>query len=114
MAIAEDKGWDRIVDAIEQKFGIQKHGRSERPVEDAREMTEKVAYVIFDREGERYKLERVAGPAIIDRKTFGSRRIGSDVRYENVYDPDEITFKTNFYREDGDEWEPIDPSALGL
>jgi hypothetical protein len=109
-----DKGWDRIVDAIDTKFGIVKHGRSERPVEDAREMTEKVAYVEFERNGERFKLERVAGPAIVDRRTIGSRRIGSDVRFQNVYDASETTFRTNFYRQDGDEWETMDPSALGL
>jgi len=110
----EDKGWDRIVDAIDTKFGIKDHGRTKRPVEDARHLTENVAFVVFERGGERYKLERVQGPAIIDRKTVGARRAGADVRYENVYDPAETNFRTNLFRDNAGEWEAIDPKELGL
>jgi hypothetical protein len=110
----DDRGWERIVDAIDTKFGVADHGRETRAVEDARELTEKVAWIAFDRGGERYKLERVTGPAIINRRTIGSNRIGSDVRFENVYDPDETTHRTNLYRKDGEEWESINPDELGL
>ena len=110
----DDKAWDRIVDAIDTKYGLIKHGRSQRPVEDAPELTEKVAFVIFERDGERLKVERVQGPAIIDRKTMGARRAGAVTRVENVYDPHETSFRTNLFREANDEWEALDPSALGL
>ncbi|MDB5178738.1 MAG: hypothetical protein JWN01_681 [Patescibacteria group bacterium] len=110
----DDKAWDRITDAIETKFGIEDHGRSKRPLEDDQDLTEHVSFIIFEREGERYKLERVQGPAIIDRKTMGARRAGAVIRTQNVYDPDEVSFRTNLYRHDGVEWEAIEPSALGL
>ncbi len=110
----DDKAWDRIVDAIEAKFGIKNHGRTKRPVADAQDLTEYVAYVVFDREGEEYKLERVQGPAITDRKTVGARRAGAVTHMQNVYDPDEVSFHTNLYRKDGTEWEAVSPSALGL
>lgn len=110
----EDKGWDRIVDAVDAKFGIKDHGRSKRPVEDARHLTENVSFVVFERAGERYKLERVQGPAIIDRKTIGARRAGADVRYENVFDPTETSFRTNLYRDEAGEWVAIDAKELGL
>ena len=111
----EDKAWERIVDAIETKYGLTDHGRQTRPVADRHDLTEHVAFIVFERGGERYKLERVQGPAIIDRKTFGAKRIGSDVRYENVYDPEETSMRTNFYRGDeAGEWVAIDPSELGL
>jgi hypothetical protein len=110
----DDRAWDRIVDAIEQKFGLVEHGRSKRPVEDDSDLTEYVSFVVFDRDGERYKVERVQGPAIIDRKTMGARRAGATVRMENVYDPDEVSFRTNLYKDDGGEWESIDPKELGL
>lgn len=113
-AMHDDKGWERIVDAIDTKFGIIDHGRSSRPVADARELTEQVAFIVFERAGERYKLERVTGPAIIDRKSIGSKRIGSDVRFENVYDPEETSARTNVYREEAGEWIHIDASELGL
>jgi hypothetical protein len=110
----EDKAWDRIVDAIDTKFGLKDHGRSKRPVEDAQEFTEFVSFVVFEREGERYKLERVQGPAITDRKTIGARRAGATVRMQNVYDPEETSFRTNLYREEAGDWEAIDPSTLVL
>jgi len=110
----EDKAWDRITDAIETKFGIIDHGRSRRPLEDAPELTERVAFITFERGGERYKLERVQGPAITDRKTMGARRAGAVTHMQNVYDPDETSFRTNLYRDSGGEWEAIEASTLGL
>jgi hypothetical protein len=110
----DDKAWDRIADAIDTKYGLVEHGRSKRPVEDANELTEFVSFIVFDRDGERYKVERIQGPAIIDRKTIGARRAGATVRMENIYDPDEVSFRTNLYRKAGEDWEEIDPSALGL
>lgn len=110
----DDKSWGRIVDAIDIKFGISKHGREERQVADARDLNERVSFITFERAGETYKIERVVGPAILDRRTIGSRRIGSDVRFENVYDRNETTAKTRFYKEVGDEWQEISPDSLGL
>jgi hypothetical protein len=110
----DDKAWDRIVDAVDTKFGLKDHGRTKRPVEDARELTENVSFVVFERGGERFKLERVQGPAIIDRKTMGARRAGASLTYQNVYDPHETSFRTILFKDNGGEWEQIDPSALGL
>jgi hypothetical protein len=110
----DDRAWDRIVDAIEQKFGLVEHGRSKHPVDDEHELIEYISFVVFARDGERYKVERVQGPAIIDRKTMGARRAGATTRVENVYDPDEVSFRTNLYKDNGGEWDPIDPSALGI
>jgi hypothetical protein len=110
----DDRAWDRIVDAIETKFGLTKHGRTTRPLEDAPELTEHVSFVIFERDGQTLKVERVQGPAIIDRKTMGARRAGATTRVENIYDPDEVSLRTNLYRQDGTDWVPIDAGALGL
>jgi len=109
-----DSSWDRITDAIEANFGFVDHGRLTRPIADAPELTEQVAFVVFDRSGERFKLERVTGPAIIDRKSMGAKRAGATVHFENVYDPDEITHKTNVLKLDGDEWVTVDASSLGI
>jgi hypothetical protein len=110
----DDHAWDRIVDAIDQKFGLTDHGRSKRAVEDAPELTENVSYVVFERDGEKLKLERVQGPAIIDRKTMGARRAGATTRVENVYDPHEVSLRTNVFKWDGTEWQATDPATLGL
>lgn len=111
----DDKAWDRIVNAIDEKFGIIDHGRSTQPVADAHELTEHVAFVVFDRDGERYKVERINGPAIIDRKIMGARRAGATTTHQNVYDPHETSARTNLYRSAGaGEWETVDVSKLGL
>jgi hypothetical protein len=110
----DDRAWDRIADAIDTKFGLIEPGRSKRPVEDANDLTEYVSFIVFERDGEKYKVERIQGPAIIDRKTMGARRAGATTHMQNVYDPGEISFRTNLYRHDGVEWEPVDPSKLGI
>ncbi|HEY6736211.1 MAG TPA: hypothetical protein VI322_00690 [Candidatus Saccharimonadia bacterium] len=111
----DDKAWDRIVDAIEAKFGIDEHGRTKRPVEDSHDLTESVAFVVFTRGGQRYKIERVQGPVIIDRKTIGARRAGASVHYRNVYDPAETTFRTLLFVEGDDgAWEEINADAFDL
>jgi hypothetical protein len=110
----DDKSWDRIVDAIDTRFGITKHGRTERKIADAMHLTEKVAFIEFERGGEPYRLERVTGPAIIDRRTVGARRAGAEVRFENVYDPDEIGHKTLMFKHDEGEWVAISPDQLDL
>lgn len=110
----DDRTWERIVDAIETKYGLEDHGRGKREVEDAHELTEYVSFIVFKRDGQRYKVERVQGPAIVDRKTMGARRAGAVTRAQNVYDPDEVSFRTNLYREDGGTWVSIESSELGL
>ena len=110
----DDRAWDRIVDAVETKFGLIEHGRSKRPVADAPDLTEFVSFVIFNRDGQKFKLERIQGPAIIDRKTMGARRAGAVTRVENIYDSGEVSFRTNLYQDKTGEWAAIDPSAIGI
>ena len=110
----DDRAWDRIVDAIDIKFGIIKHGRETRPLEDAQNLTEHVSFIVFDREDERYRMERISSPAIVDRRQVGSRRIGGETHMQNSYDEHEVARKTVLLREEGDEWVPINPDSLQL
>ena len=110
----EDRAWDRIVDAIDIKFGIIKHGREKRPVEDAQNLNQSVSFIIFDREDERYRMERVTGPAITDRRNVGAHRIGGETHMQNSYDPNDLVRKTILLREEGDEWVAINPDSLQL
>ncbi|MBW3537996.1 hypothetical protein KY386_00710 [Candidatus Parcubacteria bacterium] len=110
----DDRGWDKIIDAIDAKFGISSHGRRKEPLADKPELEQAVSYICFAKGGREYKLERVAAPAIIDRKSHYSKTAGSGVRFENIYDPAELSYKTNFYLKEAGEWTPIDPSELSL
>lgn len=52
------------------------------------------------------KLERTTQPLVIDKKTIGSRRIGSDTKVEYVYSETEEIHKFKVYRydENDDNW----------
>ena len=110
----DDRAWDRITDAIDAKFGIERHGRLERKLADALHLTERVAFIEFLRGGTLFRMERVTGPAIIDRRTVGAKRAGSDIRFENIYDPDELAHKTLVFKEAAGEWVPVTMDELGL
>ncbi|HVE80737.1 MAG TPA: hypothetical protein VNA68_01175 [Candidatus Dormibacteraeota bacterium] len=109
-----DNAWERLTDAIDIKLGITSHGKEERKLEDRPDLTAKVAYICFERNGEQYKLERITGPALVDRKTHYSHRPGEANRIENVYDTNEIGHRVVLYKQTGDEWEQQDVSSLEL
>ncbi len=110
----DDRAWDRITDAIDIKFGIIKHGRETRPVEDAQNLTQSVLFIIFDRDGERYRMERITGPAITDRRNVGAHRIGGETHMQNSYNANDLVRHTVLLREEGDEWVIINPDSLQL
>lgn len=111
----DDHAWDRIVDAIDSRYGITTHGRTTRPVDDNHELTEQVAFITFSKDGQELKIERIKGPAIVDRKTIGARRAGATMHYQNVYDPSEISFRTVVFRKnETGEWEEVGLQELGL
>jgi len=109
-----EASWDRLTDAIDLKFGIARHGHEERPLEDVPDLKAQVQFVEFDRAGERYRLERITGPAIVDRRGMGSHRVGSVVQYQNVYDPTELTSRMVVLRQVGDNWDPVELADLDL
>jgi hypothetical protein len=109
-----DTGWNKIVDAIDTKFGLADHGTKTEPLEDRHDLTHTIQFIVFEKDGERYKIERVTGPAIIDRKSIHAKSATSSVRFENVYDPEETMHKTNFYKSQGPDWELISPEDINL
>lgn len=111
---SNDIGWDRLVDAIDVKFGIEDHGRNTEPLPDQPDLTQHVSYVIFIKGGRRFKMERISRPAILERKSHYHKAAGAKVRFETVYDPTELTHVTNFYAWDNADWQPIEASQLAL
>ncbi|HSX14287.1 MAG TPA: hypothetical protein VLE72_00005 [Candidatus Saccharimonadales bacterium] len=111
---SNDAGWDRLVDAVDLKFGLSDHGRYEEALPDRSDLTRRVQFVTFKRGGQVYKMERVTGPAIVERKSHYHKSAGQATRFENIYDPDEISHKTNVYVQTGSDWEPISLEDLAL
>jgi hypothetical protein len=111
---SNDAGWDRLVDAIDLKFGIKDHGRYQEAVPDRTDLNQSVQFITFDRAGQSFKIERITGPAIIDRKSHYHKAAGQAMRFENIYDPSQQSHKTNFYRQDGEQWQAVNPEELAL
>jgi hypothetical protein len=110
-----DTGWDKLTDAIDAKFGIADHGRHTEPLPDNPDLTQQVAWISFVKDGQTYKLERIARPAVIDRKTHYHKAATGGIRYENIYDPENTTFVSKLYNQDSaGEWMELDPSELSL
>ena len=108
------QGWERLVDLVDLKFGIGKHGKRQEQLEDNPQLSQEIDYVCFEREGKQYRLQRVSGPAIIDKKTIYHRAAGSSVRFENVYDTTQTSHRMELYLQQGDEWQKIDLQDLSL
>lgn len=109
-----EAAWDRLTDAIDVKFGLNRHGRLERPLEDAPHLREKVQFVEFERGGQSCRLERSVGPALVDRKAIGGHRIGAAVHYQNTYDPNEEQARVSLLRQQDGEWIPTELDQLGI
>lgn len=110
----QDASWERLVDAIDATCGIDRHTKNQRPLEDRPDLTETVETFEFERGGHEFKLERVSGPAIVDRKTHFTHRAGTANRIENIYDESEQGHKVTLYRKAGDDWQPLDLADLSL
>lgn len=106
--------WERLADAVDVKFGIDKHGNLTRPLEDKPELSEEVNFIQFDRDGQTYRLEHITRPAIIEKKTFHGKSANAGSRVQNIYDPDDLVSKVDFLVKSGDEWSPVDPSDIDL
>lgn len=109
-----DHGWDNLVDALDSRFGLSDHGRYKEPLEDNPELEQSVQFICFERDGKTFKAERVEGPAIVDRKSHYHKAAGSGVRFENIYDAEQVSHKTRFYVKAGEDWTPIEPEELAL
>ncbi len=110
----DDHGWDKVVDAIDARYGIEHHGRVTEPLEDRTDLERHIAFIEFEKEGRPYRLERVTSPAIVDKKSHFHKAASGGIRYENIYDTENMSHKTNLYRKGTDEWELIDPTELQL
>lgn len=106
--------WERLVDLVDIKFGITDHGKEKLPLEDNPRLEQSIDFVCFERQGEKYRLERISRPAVLEQKSIYHRAAGSGVRFENVYDAQELSHHISLLLRKGDEWHKIDLEDLAL
>ena len=107
-----DRAWGELVDLIDEQYNIDNSNRREESLEDDKKLKQTVESIEFEKDNIKYKIERVTGPRIIDRKTFYSGH-GSANRIQYVYDPEETSSKVVFYKRlDDGHYNEISPEDL--
>ena len=105
------RGWDELIDLVDQKYGISKHDKSEQELEDNRQLKKTIETIEFDKDGVKYRVERITSPAIIDKKTY-YHRSGVQNRIENIYDESETSAKLVFSKQISGQWMEVTPEQL--
>ena len=103
--------WQNIIGLIKDKFPIEEEGAEE--LEDMPDG--KVEFIIFQGPLGRMKLEYTTKPVVLDKKTIGSRRIGSDTAVQYIYSDTEFANIFKAYRWDADDevWVEMEKESLG-
>jgi len=90
-----DEKWLDIIAKVKDGFEILEHETQDLPEEAGRGSIE---YIIFNGPLGRMKLERTTQPLVVDKKTIGSRRIGSETKVNYIYSDTEQVHKFKAYR----------------
>jgi len=98
-----DEKWQDIIAKVKDNFEVIDHRTEDLPEEIG---PGSIEIVEFKGPLGRMKLERTTKPLVLDKKTIGSRRIGSDTRVEYIYSDTEKVHKFKAYRYDNanDNW----------
>ncbi|MFA6254865.1 MAG: hypothetical protein WC675_02375 [Patescibacteria group bacterium] len=104
-----DEKWQNTIAQVKDNFEVIDHRTEDLPEEIGPGTAE---IIEFKGPLGRMKLERTTKPLVLDKKTIGSRRIGSDTRVEYVYSDTEKVHKFKAYRYDpaGDNWVEMEMS----
>ncbi|PIR93211.1 hypothetical protein COT99_01995 [Candidatus Falkowbacteria bacterium CG10_big_fil_rev_8_21_14_0_10_43_10] len=103
--------WQNIVGMIKDQFKVEDEGKEE--LDDVPNGT--IEFIIFQGPLGKMRLEYTVKPVVLDKKTIGSRRIGSETTVEYIYSEDEMsqTFKAYKWDDDRDDWVEIEQERLG-
>jgi len=106
-----DRGWEELVDLIDQKYEIDDHQKLDEVMPDNPDLHRQIEIITFSKGGDDYKIERIISPRILDKKTF-YHKTGASERDQYVYDPEETSNRVVFWRQVAGEWQEIKPEAL--
>ncbi|RJR30867.1 hypothetical protein C4569_03725 [Candidatus Parcubacteria bacterium] len=100
--MTEEK-WQEIIGTIKDKFELISHETQDLPSEQGKGQVETVEF--YGPLG-KMKLEFTTQPLVIDKKTIGSRRIGSETKVQYIYSDTEKVrrFKAYRWNQDDDNW----------
>jgi hypothetical protein len=108
-----DEKWKEVIAKIKDNFELVDH-QTEELIEESGPGS--VEIIEFIGPLGRMKLERVTRPLVIDKKTIGSKRIGSNTTVEYIYSDTEKVNKFKAYRfDDKDQvWVEMEMERSGM
>jgi hypothetical protein len=104
-----EERWQTLMQKIKNDFSVLDQGEEMTDV-----VGELINFIEWEMSGRQMRAEYHSKPKVIDKKTFYSNRIGSNVKEEYVFSADEkVSFAKFFQRNSAsDDWQEI--SAAGF
>lgn len=98
-----DERWLDTISILKDKFPILEERKEDLSEEEGRGFRE---FVIFNGPFGKMKIERTTKAVVTGKKTFGSKRMGSQASVEYIYSDTEKSQKFKAYRwdESQDDW----------
>ncbi len=90
-----DEKWLDTVSILKDKFPILEEGKEDLQEEEGRGFRE---FVVFNGPLGKMKIERTTKAVVLDKKTLGSKRMGSQAAVEYVYSDTEKSHKFKAYK----------------
>lgn len=112
-----DERWQQFIDLAKEQFEDVEISTEDLTVqtEDGVQQRGTVDVLVFERAGDRYKLERQNKPVVLERKEHFAKRASDTARIEYKFSETEFTHKLRVYKEtDAGDWEEISADSLGL
>jgi len=103
--------WQNIVSLIKDQFEVEDEGKEEL----ANVPNGIMEFIIFQGPLGRIKLEYTTKPVVLDKKSIGSKRIGSEATVQYIYSDTEFAniFKAYKWDDDRSDWVEMEKESLG-
>ncbi len=104
--------WKNIKDEIRDSFEVLDSGSYHEDEEGGID----TEFIEFKGPLGLMRLEFIAKPIVLDKKTTFSRRIGSETKVEYIYSEEEKSHKFKIYKwnDETDDWEEVDQKHFTL
>ena len=113
-----EERWKKIIDKVEQKFGIIKRYQEDFLVDETSQSEKiygKKDIILFKSPLGKIKLELIKKPRVLDRKVLHSKRIGGRVAMNYVYSKEDFVSRLEIYKEnEKGEWEIVMPNSFNI
>ena len=109
--------WQQFIELAKDQFDDVEISTEELSVQtmDGPEVRGSVDILIFERDGDRYKLERENKPVVLERKEHFAKRANDTAQIEYKFSDTEFVHKLRVFKENlSGDWEEISAGDLGL